>query len=227
MKYKMLSLLLSAGIVLAACGNSDDDNNDKKDNQNDEKTEQTTKENSNDDQNTDDDQDSNDDQDSDDDQNTDDDQSSDKATENTVKWDDVKVSPEDAVKAAQKESKGELKDLSFEKETGEWSYKVELVDGTNENKVLINADDKSVTNVEKEQEDSDDNDQTFKLSDVAKFEDVLKVAQDKAKGDIKEWSLSEDNGKLVYSIELKEGNKESTDFTIDAKSKEILEQETD
>ena len=227
MKYKMLSLLLSAGIVLAACGNGDDDNNDKKDNQNDEKTEQTTKENSNDDQNTDDDQDSNDDQDSDDNQTTDDDQSSDKATENTVKWDDVKVSPEDAVKAAQKESKGELKDLSFEKETGEWSYKVELVDGTNENKVLINADDKSVTNVEKEQEDSDDNDQTFKLSDVAKFEDALKVAQDKAKGDIKEWSLSEDNGKLVYSIELKEGNKESTDFTIDAKSKEILEQETD
>lgn len=224
MKYKMLSLLLSAGIVLAACGNGDDDNNDnndKKDNQNDEKTEQTTKENSNDDQNTD------DDQDSDDNQNTDDDQSSDKATENTVKWDDVKVSPEDAVKAAQKESKGELKDLSFEKETGEWSYKVELVDGTNENKVLINADDKSVTNVEKEQEDSDDNDQTFKLSDVAKFEDALKVAQDKAKGDIKEWSLSEDNGKLVYSIELKEGNKESTEFTIDAKSKEILEQETD
>lgn len=209
MKYKMLSLLLSAGIVLAACGNSDDDNNDKKDNQNDEKTEQTTKENSNDDQN------------------TDDDQSSDKATENTVKWDDVKVSPENAVKAAQKESKGELKDLSFEKETGDWSYKVELVDGTNENKVLINADDKSVTNVEKEQEDSDDNDQTFKLSDVAKFEDALKVAQDKAKGDIKEWSLSEDNGKLVYSIELKEGNKESTEFTIDAKSKEILEQETD
>ncbi|OOV36858.1 hypothetical protein BS756_07930 [Staphylococcus sp. MB371] len=209
MKYKMLSLLLSAGIVLAACGNSDDDNNDKKDNQNDQKTEQTTKENSNDDQN------------------TDDDQSSDKATENTVKWEDVKVSPEDAVKAAQKESKGELKDLSFEKETGDWSYKVELVDGTNENKVLINADDKSVTNVEKEQEDSDDNDQTFKLSDVAKFEDALKVAQDKAKGDIKEWSLSEDNGKLVYSIELKEGNKESTEFTIDAKSKEILEQETD
>ncbi|MBF0772687.1 hypothetical protein E4T86_01475 [Mammaliicoccus sciuri] len=209
MKYKMLSLLLSAGIVLAACGNSDDDNNDKKDNQNDEKTEQTTKENSNDDQN------------------TDDDQSSDKATENTVKWDDVKVSPENAVKAAQKESKGELKDLSFEKETGDWSYKVELVDGTNENKVLINADDKSVTNVEKEQEDSDDNDQTFKLSDVAKFEDALKVAQDKAKGDIKEWSLSEDNGKLVYSIELKEGNKESTEFTIDAKTKEILEQETD
>ncbi|MCJ0908258.1 PepSY domain-containing protein [Mammaliicoccus sciuri] len=221
MKYKMLSLLLSAGIVLAACGNGDDDNNDKKDNQNDEKTEQTTKENSNDDQNTD------DDQDSDDDQNTDDDQSSDKTTENTVKWDDVKVSPEDAVKAAQKESKGELKDLSFEKETGDWSYKVELADGTNENKVLINADDKSVTNVEKEQEDSDDNDQTFKLSDVAKFEDALKVAQDKAKGDIKEWSLSEDNGKLVYSIELKEGNKESTEFTIDAKSKEILEQETD
>lgn len=220
MKYKMLSLLLSAGIVLAACGNGDADNNDKKDNQNDEKTEQTTKENSNDDQNTD------DDQDSDDNQNSDDDQSSDKATENTVKWDDVKVSPEDAVKAAQKESKGELKDLSFEKETGEWSYKVELVDGTNENKVLINADDKSVTNVEKEQEDSDDNDQTFKLSDVAKFEDALKVAQDKAKGDIKEWSLSEDNGKLVYSIELKEGNKESTEFTIDAKSKEILEQET-
>lgn len=209
MKYKMLSLLLSAGIILAACGNDDDDNNDKTNNQNNDKTEQTTKEDSNDDQN------------------SDDVQSSDTATENTVKWADVKVSPEDAVKAAQKESKGELKGLSFEKETGDWLYKVELVDGTTENQVLVDADDKSVTNVETEQEDSEDNNQTFELSDVAKFEDVLKVAQNKAKGDVKEWSLSEDNGKLVYSIELKEGNKKSTEFTIDAKSKEIFEQETD
>ncbi|QJF24359.1 PepSY domain-containing protein [Mammaliicoccus vitulinus] len=236
MKFKIFSLLLASGLILAACGN--DDSDDKKDNKGAEKTEQKTQDDnkddmddSNNDKDSNDDQDdSNDDTDSNDDQTNDDDsddQNANKSTTNTVKWDDVKVSPEEAVKEAQNEEKGELKDLSFEKEAGDWSYKVELVDGSNENKVLINADDKSVANVENETEDDDDNNQTFKLSDVAKFEDVLKVAQDKAKGDLKEWSLSEDDGKLVYSIDLKEGNKDTTEFKIDAKSKEILEQEQD
>ncbi len=219
MKFKIFSLLLASGLILAACGN--DDSDDKKDNKGAEKTEQKTQDDNKDDMD-----DSNNDKDSNDDQ-TSDDQNANKSTTNTVKWNDVKVSPEEAVKEAQNEVKGELKDLSFEKEAGDWSYKVELVDGSNENKVLINADDKSVANVENETEDDDDNDQTFKLSDVAKFEDVLKVAQDKAKGDLKEWSLSEDDGKLVYSIDLKEGNKDTTEFKIDAKSKEILEQEQD
>lgn len=223
MKFKIFSLLLASGLILAACGN--DDSDDKKDNKGAEKTEQKTQDDNKDDMD-----DSNNDKDSNDDQTNDDDsddQNANKSTTNTVKWNDVKVFPEEAVKEAQNEEKGELKDLSFEKEAGDWSYKVELVDGSNENKVLINADDKSVANVENETEDDDDNDQTFKLSDVAKFEDVLKVAQDKAKGDLKEWSLSEDDGKLVYSIDLKEGNKDTTEFKIDAKSKEILEQEQD
>lgn len=214
MKFKWMSLLLASGLVLSACGNDNDDD-DNKDDQNDQKSEQTEKENDSKDN------------DNKDDSTMSDDKSDNKATEKTVKWNDVKVSPEEAVKKAQKEEKGELKDLSFEKETGEWSYKVELKDGQDENKVLINADDNSVTNVENETEDDDDNDKTFKLSDVAKFEDALKVAQDKASGDLKEWSLSEDNGKLVYSIDLKEGNKDTTEFTIDAKTKEILEQEQD
>lgn len=219
MKFKIFSLLLASGLILAACGN--DDSDDKKDNKGTEKTEQKTQDDNKDDMD-----DSSNDKDSNDDK-TNDDQNANKSTTNTVKWNDIKVSPEEAVKEAQNEEKGELKDLSFEKEAGDWSYKVELVDGSNENKVLINADDKSVANVENETEDDDDNDQTFKLSDVAKFEDVLKVAQDKAKGDLKEWSLSEDDGKLVYSIDLKEGNKDTTEFKIDAKSKEILEQEQD
>lgn len=223
MKFKIFSLLLASGLILAACGN--DDSDDKKDNKGTEKAEQKTQDDNKDDMDdSSNDKDSNDDQTSDDDS---DDQNANKSTTNTVKWDDVKVSPEEAVKEAQNEEKGELKDLSFEKEAGDWSYKVELVDGSNENKVLINADDKSVANVENETEDDDDNDQTFKLSDVAKFEDVLKVAQDKAKGDLEEWSLSEDDGKLVYSIDLKEVNKDTTEFKIDAKSKEILEQEQD
>ncbi|WP_016912663.1 PepSY domain-containing protein [Mammaliicoccus vitulinus] len=223
MKFKIFSLLLASGLILAACGN--DDSDDKKDNKGAEKTEQKTQDDNKDDMDdSSNDKDSNDDKTNDDDS---DDQNANKSTTNTVKWNDIKVSPEEAVKEAQNEEKGELKDLSFEKEAGDWSYKVELVDGSNENKVLINADDKSVANVENETEDDDDNDQTFKLSDVAKFEDVLKVAQDKAKGDLKEWSLSEDDGKLVYSIDLKEGNKDTTEFKIDAKSKEILEQEQD
>ncbi len=214
MKFKWMSLLLASGLVLSACGNDNDDD-DMKDDQKDQKSEQTEKENDSQDNG------------NKDDSTMSDNKSDNKATEKTVKWNDVKVSPEEAVKTAQKEEKGGLKDISFEKETGEWSYKVELLDGQDENKVLINAEDNSVTNVENEKEDDDDNDKTFKLSDAAKFEDALKVAQDKASGDLKEWSLSRENGKLVYSIDLKEGNKDTTEFTIDAKTKEILEQEQD
>ncbi|MGK9044323.1 PepSY domain-containing protein [Mammaliicoccus vitulinus] len=44
-------------------------------------------------------------------------------------------------------------------------------------------------------------------------EEAVKVAQ------------NEDYGKLVYSIDLKEVNKDTTEFKINAKSKEILEQD--
>ena len=63
---------------------------------------------------------------------------------------------------------------------------------------MINAEDNSVTNVENEKEDDDDNDKTFKLSDAVRFEDALKVAQDKASGDLKEWSLSRENVNCLF-----------------------------
>ena len=98
MKFKWMSLLLASGLVLSACGNDNDDD-DMKDDQKDQKSEQTEKENDSQDN------------DNKDDSTMSDNKSDNKATEKTVKWNDVKVSPEEAVKTAQKEEKGGSVDI--------------------------------------------------------------------------------------------------------------------
>lgn len=48
----------------------------------------------------------------------------------------------------------------------------------------------------------------------------------KKDGDIKEWSLEKDDGKLVYNIDLKKGNKKQ-EVTVDAKNGKVLKSEQD
>ncbi|MEF9574031.1 PepSY domain-containing protein, partial [Staphylococcus aureus] len=53
-----------------------------------------------------------------------------------------------------------------------------------------------------------------------------KEGQKEFDGDIKEWSLEKDDGKLVYNIDLKKGNKKQ-EVTVDAKNGKVLKSEQD
>ncbi|MGN5883812.1 MULTISPECIES: PepSY domain-containing protein [Staphylococcus] len=203
MQKKMVSLLVASGLVLAACGqggSSDENKNDQ---------EQKA--------------------------NTDQKQSGDTSStsetgknSNTVKLEDIKIKPEEAIKTAKKEYDGELKEISFEKEQGKWAYKIDLQKQGEEAEVIVDSKNNKVINKSTEKEDDYDKNKSFEYKDYKSYEEIIKKAQDQFNGDIHEWSLSKDDdeGKFVYDVDLQKGN-EKQEFSFDAKTAKILKQEKD
>ena len=147
----------------------------------------------------------------------------------TVAVKDIKTKPEDAIKKAQPTYKNQvLKDISYEKSNGDWVYKVEQQDTKNnkESEVIINDKDKKVIHKETEKGESNQSNDTFKYSDVKNYKDAIKSAQKDFDGDVKEWSLSKDDGKLVYNFDLQKG-KEKHEVTVDAKTGKVLDNQKD
>ncbi|PCF84898.1 PepSY domain-containing protein [Staphylococcus delphini] len=207
MKFKMLSLLLASGIVLAACGNDDDDQKNTNNTDNDTKTEQTTDNNQNSDDN--------------DDQNT-----NQNAKTQTIDVKDVQTKPEDAIKTAKSSFDGDVKQVEYKKENGQWVYDIDLRNNNEEAEVKVSDKDNKVLNTKKEKEMDNDNDKTINYGDAIDFKEAVKKAQDQQKGDLKKWSLDNDDGQFVYNIELMTDNGEQ-ELVLDAKSGEVLQQEND
>lgn len=203
----MLSLLLASGIVLAACGNDDDDQKNTNNTDNDTKTEQTTDNNQNSDDN--------------DDQNT-----NQNAKTQTIDVKDVQTKPEDAIKTAKSSFDGDVKQVEYKKENGQWVYDIDLRNNNEEAEVKVSDKDNKVLNTKKEQEMDNDNDKTINYGDAIDFKEAVKKAQDQQKGDLKKWSLDNDDGQFVYNIELMTDNGEQ-ELVLDAKSGEVLQQEND
>ncbi|PCF43997.1 PepSY domain-containing protein [Staphylococcus delphini] len=212
MKFKMLSLLLASGIVLAACGNDDDDQKNTNNTDNDTKTEQTADNNQNSDDN---------DRDDNDDQNT-----NQNAKTQTIDVKDVKTTPEDAIKTAKSSFDGDVKQVEYKKENGQWVYDIDLRNNNEEAEVKVSDKDNKVLNTNKEKEMDNDNDKTINYGDAIDFKEAVKKAQDQQQGDLKKWSLDNDDGQFVYNIELMTDNGEQ-ELVLDAKSGKVLQQEND
>ena len=137
-------------------------------------------------------------------------------TKDVIALKDVKTSPEDAVKKAEETYKGQkLKGISFENSNGEWAYKVTQQKSGEESEVLVDDKNKKVINKKTEKEDTVNENDNFKYSDAIDYKKA-----------IKEWSLEKDDGKLVYNIDLKKGNKKQ-EVTVDAKNGKVLKSEQD
>lgn len=144
-----------------------------------------------------------------------------------IALDKIKTSPKDAIKKAQDEYSGQdLKGITYEKSNGEWAYKIEQQKNGEESEVIISDKNKEVLNKETENEDSVNENETFKYNDAIDYKEAIKKAQEEFDGDIKEWSLSEDDGKLVYDLDLKDASTKH-EITIDAKSGDVLNNEQD
>ena len=203
MKTKMLSLLLASGVVLAACGQGGSGDEGKKSDNDSNKTEQKQ---------------------------SGDTSSTSETGKNskTIKLNDIKTSPEEAVKTAKKEYDGEVKEISFEKEQGKWAYKVDLQKQGEEAEVVINDNDGKLMHKSTEKEDDYDKKKSFEYKDFKSYKDIIKKAQDDFDGDIHEWSLSKDDdqGKFVYDLDLQKGNNKH-EFSYDAKNGKLLSNEKD
>ncbi|MGW7975329.1 peptidase [Staphylococcus xylosus] len=146
---------------------------------------------------------------------------------NVIALNKIKTSPEDAMKKAQDVYSGQnLKGISYEKSNGEWSYKIEQQKSGEESEVIISDKNKKVLNKETEKEDSVNKNDEFKYNDAISYKEAIKKGQKEFDGDIKEWSLSEDDGKLVYDMDLQK-DKTKHEITVDAKSGKVLNNEED
>lgn len=203
MQKKMLSLLVASGLVLAACGQGGSSDENKNDSEQKANTEQKQKGDTSGTSET-------------------------GKNSNVIKLGDIKTQPEDAVKTAKKEYDGELKEISFEKEQGKWTYKIDLQKQGEEGEVIINSKDGKVMNKSTEKEDDYDKAKSFKYEDFKPYDEIIKKAKDNFNGDIHEWSLSRDSdeGKFVYDVDLQKGNSKQ-EFSLDAKTAKILKNEKD
>lgn len=221
MKFKALALLLSAGLALAACDadNSNDkatnpDDNHKSDvNSSETNKSKDVKENDN---NVAKNSDSNDDDASADAEKDDEGSSQSDATgEEAIATKDISSTPDDIIKLLHDHNHtGDLTDISFENEDGQWVYKVAQNENDKNVEYTYSMEDRKLLNTEEDSIDKED--QTFKYEDIVPFDKMLnnakKEVSDNAK--VKEWSLETEDGVLTYAAELLDGNNEK-EFKID------------
>lgn len=237
MKFKILSLILSSTLALAACNNDTNDvekspKDETKQEQQSETTDTKATDTNDKDDNNDEDNDAKQEgesstEDSDDvdnkDEATEADDDNDK-DEASIKLDDIKLSPEEAIKTAQKKVDGDLESISFDHDMGQWVYGISLID-TNQktHEIKVNAEQNKI--ISSEVEDDKDNEKTFDYGEFVPADKIIKAAQKVYNGEIKEWSLDHDDGRFKYNVELKGQDGKTKEFELDAKDMKILSQD--
>ncbi|SDN58278.1 Uncharacterized membrane protein YkoI [Psychrobacillus sp. OK028] len=137
---------------------------------------------------------------------------------------------EKAKEIALKEVKGTLESVELEKDNGKTFYEVDI-DGekSKEYEVRVDAYNAKVLNVREDNDDQDDHDENEKVAANTKLiteAKAIEIAQKQIKGTVLEIELDSDDGRYEYEIELRTA-KGDAEFTIDASTGKILENELD
>lgn len=148
-------------------------------------------------------------------------------TEEVIALNDINTKPEDAIKKAKDEYSGQdLTEIAYEKSNGDWVYKISQQKTGEESEVTVADKDQKVLDKSDEKEDSVDKQDSFNYDDAIDYKEAINKAKDKFDGDIKEWSLDKDDGKLVYNMDLQKDNTKH-EITVDAKNGKVLKNEKD
>lgn len=142
----------------------------------------------------------------------------------------IEVTLADAITRYQELTKdATVTEVELEKEKGNWVYKIEGKDDTNDYKVVYDAVTKEVLDKETEPLDREEQDesvldaQAIETSKLAEIEEILKVAEEKVKGSrLEEMSLEKNLGITYWEVSVRADNKK-VKLKIDAISKELLE----
>ncbi|MER2089731.1 MAG: PepSY domain-containing protein [Sporosarcina sp.] len=140
---------------------------------------------------------------------------------------------EEAEAIAVKSVDGKVTQIELDREKSGDIYEVEVKSDGNEYDLDIDAKTGNVLRTDRDDNDDDDfddddSDDKVIVSD-GKFitkEAAVQIAMKQAKGTATEVELDEDDGRVVYEIEIKDGKYEY-DFDIDAISGEVLKFEKD
>ncbi|WP_271398389.1 PepSY domain-containing protein [Salinicoccus roseus] len=201
-RYKLASTLLSASLVMAACGGADENPDSSEvdevveENEEFASTEESTEESNS--------------------------QSS-GSTGDTIAPEDLNHDAEEAVNAASENFDGELVEVELDNEDGQWLYKVDMESESEEYEAKLSVDDLSVVEEQTESDDDFDTDEHFSYGDAVPAEEAVQTAMDETNGELEGWTLDKDDDQLQYEVDMKNGDNEDSDVTINAENGEIVE----
>ncbi|KAA0955802.1 hypothetical protein FQ087_14530 [Sporosarcina sp. ANT_H38] len=135
---------------------------------------------------------------------------------------------EEAKAIAIKSVGGTVTEIELDREISGDIYEVEIKSDGFEYDLDIDAKTGEVLRTDKDRNDDDDDDDKVIVPD-GKFiteKAAVKIAMKQAKGTVTEVKLDEDDGRVIYEIEIQD-DKYDYDFDIDAISGEVLKFEKD
>lgn len=137
---------------------------------------------------------------------------------------EFKVSLTDAVdkfKEAFAEDGIEVESVELDEDDGKFVYDVQGFKDNNEYEATIDAETGEVLSQEQDQDDDTQDDIAIDFASIITPEDAMQKALENNKGYVKGWELehSDDYGKLVYDIDIEDGD----DVAIDAETGDIVE----
>jgi len=144
----------------------------------------------------------------------------------TTKATEGLITIEEATAIAIKSVGGIVTDIELDKKRTGYIYEVELnVEGI-EQELDISAETGEILRTKKDNNVDDDDELNIANHDVMNFEEVIAIARENATGIVTEISLDNEDGRLQYEVEIKDGKSETT-VEIDAVTGEVLELDID
>lgn len=131
------------------------------------------------------------------------------------------INPKEAIDIALGEFSGTVKELEFEKDDGRLIYEIEVIAGYEEAEFKIDASTGEIVKNKRKKTSKNYDKQT-----VISAKEAIDIALNKFSGTIKELELDEDDGRLIYEVEIKSGH-EKAEIEIDAYTGEVLVIEID
>lgn len=139
------------------------------------------------------------------------------------------ITVEEAKKIALSEAEGRVESIELERANGKQYYEIDIENGKEDVDIKVHALDGEVISINKERNDDDDDDQSEKevnRENVISEQKAIEIAEKEVNGTMKEIEIDEDDGQILYEVEL-QTNKGEADVDIDAETGKVLKVELD
>ena len=144
----------------------------------------------------------------------------------------AKITQDEAINAALEKVPGTVEEVELEDEKGTIVYEIELVstDGT-EHEVEVDAQTGEVLKVEADDDDEEneeeDSQNQAELAKQAKIteDEAINTALEKVPGTVNEVELEDENGTMVYEIEVLSTDGTEQEVKVDAQTGEVIKVE--
>lgn len=149
----------------------------------------------------------------------------------------TKLTKQESIDIALKEVQGSASDVELEDEDGVIIYSVEVTDNQGQkHEVAVDANTSEILEIEAdgeefEKEDGEENDkeeqkQLEKEATVTKEESIAIALKD-VPGKVKDAELEDEDGVVVYTVDIIDANGEEKEIMVDAKSGKVLKVEVE